>query len=228
MSQHDDKRRRLLGRLSQQLAYTAPVLALMAGGAALHATTINASTDSGYGPVSEETLLLASNHAQGEAEAEAEGEAEAEAEGEAEAEAEGEAEAEAEGEAEAGDRSAVERPEGYTPGYSEDGENDPALLALGEELFNDPSLSGTGMSCATCHAGDTGYLETFEQPYPHRVAMGENLYGMDLVHADEMVQMCMVNPMAAEALGWESEELAALSAYVVEVQRRYAGEPHNL
>lgn len=34
MSQHDDKRRRLPGRLGRQLAYTAPVLALAAGGLA--------------------------------------------------------------------------------------------------------------------------------------------------------------------------------------------------
>jgi len=38
MSQHDDKRRRLLGRLGRQLAYSAPVLALVAGGVTLHAT----------------------------------------------------------------------------------------------------------------------------------------------------------------------------------------------
>ncbi|MBH8579478.1 cytochrome c peroxidase [Bisbaumannia pacifica] len=123
---------------------------------------------------------------------------------------------------------AVKRPEGYTPAYSESGENDAELLARGEALFNDTSLSGNGLSCASCHGGDQGYQATFEQPYPHRVAMGENMFGMETVHADEMVQMCMVTPMAAEALGWDSEELAALSAYVVEVQRRYSGQSHNL
>lgn len=123
---------------------------------------------------------------------------------------------------------AVKRPEGYTPGYSESGENAAELLAQGEALFNDTSLSGNGLSCASCHEGDQGYQATFEQPYPHPVAMGANRFGMETVHADEMVQMCMVVPMAAEALGWDSEELAALSAYVVEVQRRYSGQPHNL
>lgn len=75
---------------------------------------------------------------------------------------------------------------------------------------------------------DQGYRDTFQMAYPHRVAMGENMFGMEQVHADEMVQLCMVVPMADEPLGWDSEELSALSAYVVELQRRYAGEPHDL
>jgi hypothetical protein len=54
------------------------------------------------------------------------------------------------------------------------------------------------------------------------------MFGMSEVHADEMVQICMVTPMAAEPLEWGSEDLMSLSAYVVEVQRRFAGEPHSL
>lgn len=98
MSQQEDKRRSLLGRLSRQLAYTAPALALVAGGAAFQAVASDTTTEAGFSTSQEETLLLASSHAEGEAEAE--GKAEGEAEGEAEAEGEGEGEGEAEGEGE--------------------------------------------------------------------------------------------------------------------------------
>lgn len=96
MPYHDDKRRKLLGRLSRQVAYTAPALALVAGGLALQGT---ASPALGLEPIAEETLLLASDQ-----------------------------------------------------------------------------------------------------------------FGMDQVHADEMVQVCMVAPMEAEPLEWGSEELTSLSA----------------
>ncbi|WP_209316368.1 hypothetical protein [Halomonas salinarum] len=125
---------------------------------------------------------------------------------------------------------AVKRPEKYTPGYQEDGDNPEELIAQGKALFQNASLSTNSMACSSCHGvdQDSGYQATFESPYPHKVAMGENLYGMSMLHADEMVQVCMLNPMAASTLGWDSEELAALSAYVVEVQKRYAGEPNRL
>jgi hypothetical protein len=38
----------------------------------------------------------------------------------------------------------------------------------------------------------------------------------------------MIAPMAAEPLEWGSEDLTSLSAYMVEVQKRVAGEPHDL
>ncbi|WP_163558707.1 hypothetical protein [Halomonas sp. NO4] len=105
------------------------------------------------------------------------------------------------------------------------------LLARSEALYSDTSLSTNGMACATCHGSegnDIGYPATFEQPFPHEVAMARNQFNMPEVHADEMVQICMVAPMEAEPLAWGSEELTSLSAYVVEVQKRYAGEPHDL
>jgi hypothetical protein len=235
MSQHDDKRRKLLGRLGRQLAYTAPVLALVAGGVTLHATVGEEDSSPVFSTLSAISLLFtnahAEAHAEGGAEAQGEAEAEAEAEGEAEAEAEGEAEAEAEGEAEAGDTEAVSRPAGYEPAYSETGENPTELLARGEVLYYDTSLSTNGLSCATCHGSDgqdMGYNPTFEEAFPHRVAMAENQFGMSEVHADEMVQICMVAPMQASPLDWGGEALPSLSAYMVEVQRRYTGQPHDL
>ncbi|MDT0470407.1 hypothetical protein, partial [Streptomyces gibsoniae] len=107
--------------------------------------------------------MLASNHAEEEAqpegEASAEGEAEAEGEGEAEAEGEAEGEAQTEGAAGGGMQpnertQLVSRPDGYVPGYDENGDNPKSLIERGEALFNDTSLSTNGLSCASCHGSD--------------------------------------------------------------------------
>lgn len=206
MSIDQQKRQDLLGKLRRQFRYTAPALALVASGGALDAM---ASDQSVYASPSEasSTLLLASNHA--------------------EAQAQAEGESEAEGSPGASERTAqVARPEGYEPGYDESGDNPKELIERGKALFNDPSFSTNGLSCASCHGADgqSGYQDSFNQPYPHQVSMGVNQFGMDTVHADEMVQLCMVAPMAAEPLEWDSDDLAALSAYVVHARARFAGE----
>jgi hypothetical protein len=54
--------------------------------------------------------------------------------------------------------------------------------------------------------------------------MGVQQFGMETVYADEMVQICMVAPMAAEPLAWDSDEIASLSAFVVDAQARYSEE----
>lgn len=220
MSLTKQKRSDLLEKLRRQVRYTAHVLVLVAGGVALG---VSANEQNVFANDQSATsgLMLASNHA--EAEAQPEGEASTEGEAEGEAQAEGAA-----GEdVQPNERTqAVSRPEGYVPGYDENGNNPKTLIERGEALFNDPSLSTNGMSCASCHGSDgqQGYQATFNQPYPHPVAMGTNMFGMETVHADEMVQLCMVAPMAAEPLDWESEDLAALAAYVVNARQRFAGE----
>jgi hypothetical protein len=66
------------------------------------------------------------------------------------------------------------------------------------------------------------YNDTFEQPFPHFVQMAKDRAGLDQVNAAEMVQLCMVVPMAAEPLAWDSPELAALVAYVEDERERFA------
>jgi cytochrome c len=107
-------------------------------------------------------------------------------------------------------KQAVRRPEGYQPYEG----NASELAEKGRALFSDTSLSSNGLSCATCHTSGAGYNDTFENEYPHYVAMGKDDFGMDEVSLDEMVQICMVAPMAAEPLAWDSEELAALTEYM--------------
>jgi hypothetical protein len=95
------------------------------------------------------------------------------------------------------------------------------LVKLGEQLWNDPKLSTNGLTCQTCHINHGSFNATFSQPYPHMVAMAKERASLDKIHIDEMVQLCMVVPMAAKPLPWGSKELAALSAYSLEVQKTF-------
>ncbi|MCW8905179.1 cytochrome c peroxidase, partial [Sedimenticola sp.] len=113
---------------------------------------------------------------------------------------------------------AVTRPKDYKPYQG----NPTALLAEGEKLFKDTSLSTNGMSCNTCHNNNGMFQASFAQPYPHYVQMANDQFQVKAVHADEMVQLCMVSPMAAQPLPWDSRELAALATYVTEQQKGFA------
>lgn len=105
------------------------------------------------------------------------------------------------------------RPAGYKPLAG-----DPVL---GEKLFNDSKLSSNGMSCASCHANHGSYSNSFAKPYPHMVVMARDQLGRKKVYLDEMIQACMVMPMAAKPLPWDSPELAALVAYVEQQQKTF-------
>lgn len=105
------------------------------------------------------------------------------------------------------------RPPGYKPR--------PGDAKRGEKLFHDPKLSTNGMSCATCHANHASYSDAFAKPYPHTVAMARDQLGRRQVYLDEMIQACMVMPMAAKPLPWDSKELAALVAFVEQEQKTF-------
>jgi cytochrome c len=92
---------------------------------------------------------------------------------------------------------------------------------LGERLFNDVKLSTNGMSCANCHANHGAFQASFAIPYPHTVAMAKEQLGRKTVYLDEMVQGCMVMPMAAKPLAWDSKELAGLVAYLQVQQQSF-------
>ncbi|MEW9900888.1 cytochrome c peroxidase [Chitinivorax sp. PXF-14] len=108
---------------------------------------------------------------------------------------------------------ATVRPPGYKPlkGNPE----------AGKALFNDTKLSTNGMSCASCHANHGAFSTSFAKPYPHTVAMARDQLGRKSVYLDEMVQACMVMPMATKPLPWNSKELADLTAYVAELQKTF-------
>ena len=101
-----------------------------------------------------------------------------------------------------------------SPVYSGDRSD---LLAYGEQLWNDSSIGNSGLACGTCHAGGAAFNESFKQPYPHLVAMAEDMSGLTSIDAEQMVQFCMLQPMQAEMFAWDSKELAALTLYVEKV-----------
>jgi len=114
----------------------------------------------------------------------------------------------------AGDPGAqITRPAGYKPLVGD--------AALGEKLFNDTKLSTNGMSCASCHANHGAFQASFAKPYPHTVAMAKEQLGRKTVYLDEMIQGCMVMPMAAKPLPWDSKELADLTAYTASLQKSF-------
>ncbi|OHC76436.1 MAG: hypothetical protein A3G18_03565 [Rhodospirillales bacterium RIFCSPLOWO2_12_FULL_58_28] len=105
---------------------------------------------------------------------------------------------------------------------------DPASLAKeGERLFKDQKLSTNGLSCSSCHEDNKAFMPGFAEPYPHFVAMAAEMGKVKSVHLDEMVQFCMVAPMEAKPLAWESRELAALAAYVGELQKKFQSKVMN-
>lgn len=94
------------------------------------------------------------------------------------------------------------------------------LVKQGEALFKDTKLSTNGMSCNSCHADLAAFQPSFAQPYPHEVSMAKDR-GISKIALDEMIQLCMVVPMEAKPLKWDSKELAALTAYTGELQKQY-------
>lgn len=108
----------------------------------------------------------------------------------------------------------VVRPAGTTAATASQEE----LLTMGETLWNDPELGNSKLSCASCHKDNVKrFKKTFLEPYPHKVKMAKKKAGLDSVTTEGMVQLCMVVPMKAEPLPWDSVELSALSAYIEEV-----------
>ncbi len=111
------------------------------------------------------------------------------------------------------DAAAIRRPSGYKPAKGD--------AALGEKLWNDTKLSSNGMSCNTCHQSHAAFMASFAKPYPHTVAMTKDKAGVKTIHLDEMIQACMVMPMATKPLAWDSKELAALTAYTLSQQKTF-------
>jgi len=88
------------------------------------------------------------------------------------------------------------------------------LVKEGKALWNDTSLSTKGIACQGCHVNGAQFKKYFAQAYPHPVDMAKSMAGLTSIDAEQMVQFCMIVPMKAEPLPWDSEKLAALTAYI--------------
>lgn len=111
----------------------------------------------------------------------------------------------------------VTRPATYRPYQG----NQLDLSAYGEALYKDVRLSTNGLSCSHCHEGGNRFAPGFARPYPHFVAMAKESAGLDRIHLDEMIQLCMMVSMAAEPLIWNSRKLAALTLYAKAIQQNF-------
>ena len=66
------------------------------------------------------------------------------------------------------------------------------------------------------------FKKTFLQAYPHTVKMVNKKAKLDSISLEGMVQFCMVVHMKNDPLPWDSEDLAALTAYSADVvQQKY-------
>jgi len=116
------------------------------------------------------------------------------------------------------DAKLIKRPAGITL-FS--GVSRAQLVKEGEKLFRDPSLSPNKTTCNDCHTTNDLFKPGFAKPYPHPVGMAKVRAGVSgELHADEFVQFCMLAPMASKPLAWDSRELAALAAYVIDVKQK--------
>jgi hypothetical protein len=114
----------------------------------------------------------------------------------------------------------VTRPAGSQPFKGEA----KALLAKGKVRHGDTSLSPAGRSCNTCHAEEASYNATFKAPWPHFVESVKTKTGLDRITAEGMVQFCMISAMGTRPLDWQSEALAALTAFVLDRHSRVVGK----
>lgn len=113
------------------------------------------------------------------------------------------------------DPALVQRPDGVAAFEGDRVE----LVAAGEVLWNDNSLGTAGVACASCHANGAQFKDSFKSPYPHEVAMAKSMSGLGPIDAEQMTQFCMIVPMKGEPLAWSSKELAALAAYIDDVEQ---------
>ncbi len=89
-------------------------------------------------------------------------------------------------------------------------------VKAGKKLWNNTKLGTSGLSCNSCHSNGMQLNLDKADPFPHYVAMPN-----DVVTLDQMINYCMVNPMKADALPWESREMTAMAAYYQHLVKKH-------
>lgn len=93
-----------------------------------------------------------------------------------------------------------------------------AMVKKGKKLWNNPKLGKSGMSCMTCHARHKDLNLDKVGPFPHFVAMPDRV-----VTLDQMINFCMITPMATDPLPWDSVKMTAIASYYQEYIKSYKG-----
>jgi len=78
----------------------------------------------------------------------------------------------------------------------------------GKALWNDTSLGTNGKSCAACHT-EPAKLAGVTHTFPKYQPMAKKV-----ITIDQMINMCIVNPMKGKALAWDDQRLADIAAYM--------------
>lgn len=107
------------------------------------------------------------------------------------------------------------RPSGYQPKYPSDAKT----IARGEALFRSDKLSTNGRACASCHSTAASFGPGFAKPYPHPAMNAQSRFGVEKLHLDEVIQVCLQGPLKSTPLEWGSSEQADLVAYLSFVQK---------
>ncbi|MBI4665183.1 MAG: hypothetical protein HY751_02100 [Nitrospinae bacterium] len=90
------------------------------------------------------------------------------------------------------------------------------LVSMGKKLWNSEALGTSGLSCMSCHADHENLNLDKVKGWPHHVKMTG-----DILTLDQMVNYCMLNPMAANPLDPNSVEMTAMAAYYREYTASY-------
>jgi cytochrome c len=107
------------------------------------------------------------------------------------------------------------RPANYKPNYP----SSHAAIRSGEKLFRSDKLSTNGRACSNCHADAGTFGPNFKKPYPHAAMNAQARFGVETLHLDEVIQVCLQGPLRATPLEWGSKEQADLVAYLTYVQK---------
>ena len=93
-----------------------------------------------------------------------------------------------------------------------------AAVDRGEKLWNDTKLGTNGLSCLSggCHAKFENMHFNKNQTFPHLVSMAGKV-----VTVTQMINYCLVNPMAGSALEADSDDMTAMSAFLRAYRMRY-------
>lgn len=84
--------------------------------------------------------------------------------------------------------------------------NEKQAIKYGKKLWKSTKLSSNNLSCNSCHAG--GDQLKLGTSFPHYVNMTK-----DVVTLDQMINFCILNPMAGKELKWNSRAMTGIASY---------------
>jgi hypothetical protein len=96
-----------------------------------------------------------------------------------------------------------------------------AASAKGKRLWNDSTLGTTGFTCLSggCHSDFSNLGFDNNQLYPHYVEMAEKV-----VTLTQMINYCLINPMAGKALEADSDKMTAMASFYRSYRIKYRSE----